>query len=99
MTGRVDAKTLESDISGSGDMKLSGHADNSTVSVVGSGDFTAHGLTTMSTTVHVSGSGDADINASDKLDASVVGSGDVNYSGHPKNIHKSKSGSGDISGS
>jgi hypothetical protein len=99
MTGRIDAKTLESDISGSGDMKLSGHADNSTVSVVGSGDFTARGLTTMSTTVHVSGSGDAQIYASDKVDASVAGSGDVNYSGHPKSVHKNKSGSGDISGS
>ncbi|HZY36786.1 MAG TPA: head GIN domain-containing protein [Mucilaginibacter sp.] len=98
MTGRVEAKTLESDISGSGDMKLSGHADNSTVSVVGSGDFTARSLTTMSTTVQVSGSGDAQIYASDKLDASVVGSGDVSYSGHPKSVHKSKSGSGDING-
>jgi hypothetical protein len=98
MTGRIDAKTLESDISGSGDMKLSGHADNSTVSVVGSGDFTARSLTTMSTTVHVSGSGDAEIYASDKVDASVAGSGDVSYSGHPKSVHKNKSGSGDISG-
>lgn len=99
MTGRIDAKTLESDISGSGDMRLSGHADNSTVSVVGSGDFAARSLTTMSTTVHVSGSGDAAIYASDKLDASVAGSGDVNYSGHPKSVRKNKSGSGDISGS
>ena len=99
MTGRVDAKTLESDISGSGDMKLSGNADNSTVSVVGSGDFSARSLTTMSTTVHVSGSGDASIYASEKVDASVVGSGDVTYGGHPKSVHKNKSGSGDISGS
>jgi hypothetical protein len=99
MTGHVDAKTLESDISGSGDMKLSGHADNSTVSVVGSGDFSARSLTTASTTVHVSGSGDASIYASEKIDASVVGSGDVSYSGHPKSVHKNKSGSGDISGS
>jgi len=99
MTGRVDVKTLNSDISGSGDMKLSGSAGNSKVTVVGSGDFTARGLTTANTTVSVSGSGDAAINVSDKLDASVVGSGDVNYSGHPKSVHKSKSGSGDISGS
>ena len=98
MTGRVEAKTLDSDISGSGDMKLAGHADNSTVSVVGSGDFSARGLTTMSTTVHVSGSGDASIYASDRVDASVAGSGDVSYGGHPKSVHKNKSGSGDISG-
>jgi hypothetical protein len=98
MTGRVEAKTLQSDISGSGDMKLAGHADNSTVSVVGSGDFTARDLITVSTRVSVSGSGDAAIYVSDRLDASVVGSGDVSYSGHPHSIHKNKSGSGDISG-
>ena len=97
MTGRVETKTLESDISGSGDMKLSGNAENSKVSVVGSGDFTARGLVTVSTTVNVSGPGDAEINASDRVDASVVGSGDVRYTGGARNIHSSKAGSGDIS--
>lgn len=98
MTGRVDTKTLDSDITGSGDMKLSGRAANSTISVVGSGDFSARGLLTVNTKVSVSGSGDAGINVSDRLDASVAGSGDVSYSGHPKSVNKMKSGSGDISG-
>lgn len=96
MTGRVDAKTLDSDISGSGDMKLGGHAENSTVQVVGSGDFEARALSTTNTSVHVSGSGDAEINASDRVDASVAGSGDVRYTGSARNVHSSKSGSGDI---
>lgn len=98
MTGKLSAKTLESSITGSGDMKLSGNAESSTVSVVGSGDFTARNLTTVSTAVRVSGSGDAAVNASDRLDAAVNGSGDINYSGSPKNVNKRKSGSGDISG-
>jgi hypothetical protein len=59
MNGRVEVKTLESDLTGSGDMKISGHATGSTVSVVGSGDFTARSLVTVSTSVRVSGSGDA----------------------------------------
>ena len=99
MLGRVDVKTLESSISGSGDMKLSGRAESSTVRVVGSGDFTARNLLTTYTAVHVSGSGDADVNASDKIDASVAGSGDIHYSGGAKHVSSSKSGSGDISGS
>ncbi len=98
MTGKVEAKTLECSISGSGDMRLSGKAGNSTVSVVGSGDFRAGNLLTESTAVRVSGSGDADINASEKVDAAVNGSGDVHYSGGPKSVNKHKSGSGDISG-
>ncbi len=97
ISGRVETKALESSISGSGDMRLSGHAGNSTVSVVGSGDFNARNLLTVSSSVRVSGSGDAYVNASDRVDASVVGSGDVHYSGAVKTINSKKSGSGDIS--
>jgi hypothetical protein len=97
MTGKVAVKTLESSISGSGDMKLSGNAESSTVSVVGSGDFSARNLATVNTAVRVSGSGDASINASDRVDAAVNGSGDVRYTGAAKNINSRKNGSGDIS--
>jgi hypothetical protein len=98
MVGRVDARTIETSITGSGDVRLSGSAESTTVSVVGSGDYSARDLTTKSTAVRVSGSGDAYINASEKVDAAVNGSGDIHYSGGPKNVSKSKSGSGDISG-
>jgi len=97
MTGRLNTKTLACNISGSGDMRLSGHADNSTVSVVGSGDFSARDLVTLTSSVHVSGSGDAKINASQHIDAAVSGSGDIHYTGGAKSISSHKSGSGDIS--
>ena len=97
MTGKLNAKTLESSITGSGDMKLSGSAESSTISVVGSGDFTARNLLTVSSAVRVSGSGDAEVNASDRVDAAVNGSGDVRYTGAAKNINSRKNGSGDIS--
>ena len=96
MVGKVDAKTLESSISGSGDMSLSGRADNSTVSVVGSGDYTARNLTTASTAIRLTGSGDAYVNATERIDAALHGSGDIHCSGNPKNVSKSTSGSGDI---
>jgi hypothetical protein len=97
MTGKVDTKILESSISGSGDMRLSGHAQNSTVSLAGSGDYTARSLLTVSCAVSVTGSGDAEINASEKIDATVHGSGDIRYTGTVKNVSSSKTGSGDIS--
>lgn len=95
--GKVAVKELESSVSGSGDMTISGSADRSTVSVGGSGDFTAQHLVTGTTTVRVGGSGDANVNASENLDISVGGSGDVHYTGSAKNVHTSKSGSGDVS--
>ena len=97
MTGRIEVKTLESSITGSGDMRLNGHAESSTVSVVGSGDFTANNLLTINTAVRVTGSGDAKINARDRVDAAVSGSGDIQYSGAAKTINSKKTGSGDIS--
>jgi hypothetical protein len=96
--GELEVKSLETSISGSGDVKLSGHAENSAVRVSGSGDYSARGLITVNTDVHVSGSGDAKIYASNKVDASVSGSGDIRFAGSPKSVYKSKSGSGDIEG-
>ena len=96
--GKVNTKYLEGSVTGSGDVKLSGHADDQRVSVTGSGDYTAGDLTTTNTIVSVGGSGDASVNASESIKASVTGSGDIHYSGHPKNVAKSKTGSGDING-
>lgn len=99
VSGRVDVKTLNCSISGSGDMELSGRAESQSIDVSGSGDYNARKLATVNTSVNVSGSGDASINASSNINASVSGSGDVNYTGGAQHIMKSKSGSGDISGS
>jgi hypothetical protein len=96
MSGSVEVKNLEASISGSGDVKLSGRADNSTVSVGGSGDYSGRNLVTVNTAVRVSGSGDASVNASNRVDASVSGSGDIRYTGGAKSVSSAKSGSGDI---
>jgi hypothetical protein len=97
ISGKVEVKNLESSIGGSGDITLSGRAENSAVSVVGSGDFTGQNLVTINTQVKVAGSGDATVNANEKIDASVVGSGDVHYTGSARNVSSSKAGSGSVS--
>jgi len=98
VAGNIEVKTLECSVSGSGNIKISGHAKDSNVSVSGSGDYEAKGLPTVNTTVEVSGSGNASINASSSITAAVSGSGDVSYTGGAQHVTKSKSGSGDISG-
>ena len=45
----------------------------------------------------ITGSGDAAVRATEELDASVTGSGDVHYSGNPPQVRKNVTGSGDIS--
>jgi hypothetical protein len=97
--GKINVKTVEVIISGSGDFKVAGKADESTIALSGSGDFDGSSLITKSTAIRISGSGDANIFASEKIDASVSGSGDIHYSGHPKSVSKIARGSGDISGS
>jgi hypothetical protein len=97
MAGRIDAKSVDCSISGSGDMKLTGHAETSSVSLVGSGDYEARSLVTVNCAVRVTGSGDAQVNASEKIDASVSGSGDVRYTGSARSVNAHKTGSGDIS--
>lgn len=94
--GRIETKSLECRLSGSGDIKLAGHAETSVVNVIGSGDYHGRDLATVNTTARVAGSGDAAVNVSDSLNASVSGSGDVKYSGSPKHLMTSKAGSGDI---
>jgi len=96
ITGRLNAKMLDVQISGSGDIHLSGRADVSNVHVSGSGDFSGRDLITGETTVRVSGSGDATVNASKKVDAGVAGSGDIRFTGGAQQVSTTKSGSGDI---
>ncbi|MFI5159849.1 MAG: head GIN domain-containing protein [Sphingobacteriales bacterium] len=96
MEGKIDTHSLITTISGSGNIKLSGNANNSRLKVSGSGVFAAPELLTSSSNVHVSGSGDAKINASDNITAGVSGSGRVNYTGAVKNVMSTTSGSGSI---
>lgn len=97
LKGRINAKNLESSLTGSGDLEISGRAETSHVVLTGSGDYTGSNLVTSSTSVRISGSGDASVNATQKLEAHVSGSGDIRYAGSPKQVSKSTSGSGDIS--
>jgi hypothetical protein len=97
--GKIEVRKLDISVSGSGNIKINGHANDSNISVSGSGNYSGKELPTVNTNVEVSGSGNASINASSTIAAGVSGSGDVRYTGGAQHVIKSKSGSGDISGS
>ena len=92
----VDASgQVESRISGSGNIKLDGSASAIDVRISGSGDIRAHGFEVGKGNVHISGSGDADVNVTGELEIKISGSGDVSFKGSPK-LRSKVSGSGDV---
>ena len=83
-------------IAGSGDVIISGSADEARFGIAGSGDINARNFPAKKVSVSISGSGDAHVNATEALEAKVAGSGDVTYSGRPKDVSRRVSGSGSI---
>jgi hypothetical protein len=94
--GKLAAKTLDVTISGVGSIDLAGTADTLHVTVSGSGELMAKDLTTSTTTLAVSGSGDATVRATKQVDADVSGVGNIKILGNPGTIHKRISGVAEI---
>ena len=89
--------SLAISVAGSGDVHIAGRADSADFQIAGSGDIHASDLAARRVEVKVRGSGDADVNATETLAASVAGSGDVTYGGHPHDVSRNVAGSGSIS--
>ena len=83
-------------VAGSGDVLIAGSADEARFGIAGSGDIDAKNFVAKKVAVSISGSGDARVNATESLEAKVAGSGDVTYSGHPRDVSRRVSGSGSV---
>jgi hypothetical protein len=94
----LKAGELEARVTGSGDVTLKGSAERLRAEVTGSGDVHAGDLSAKNARVNVTGSGDVTVRATAELEATVTGSGDVNYYGNPPQVNKHVTGSGDING-
>lgn len=86
---------LDTKISGSGDIKLTGITENFDLKISGSGDYDAFDLKSEDGDIEISGSGDAEVTATDELEVKISGSGDVYYKGEP-DLDIEVSGSGDV---
>ncbi len=91
----IEADDVKASISGSGDIILEGTADDLDFNISGSGDIKAFNLSANTASVHISGSGDAEVTVSDALNVRISGSGDVYYRGNPS-IDKTVTGSGGV---
>ena len=78
------------------DAEVSGSASHLELDVSGSGSYLGQDLVAMTANVDNSGSGDATVNVSDNLKATLNGSGSIIYYGEPESVDSSVSGSGEI---
>jgi hypothetical protein len=87
-SGIIDASDISTDsltatTSGAGDMKVAGKANSQDVTVLGAGRYQAGDLESKQAKIKISGTGNAVVNVSDKLDADISGAGSVEYNGNP----------------
>jgi len=92
----IEAQSIAASVSGSGRIELNGKSQNLDAAVSGSGSINAFELVTAETTAMVSGSGSSKINTTEKIRASVSGSGNIYYKGNPKKDDIKVSGSGKV---
>ena len=94
----VDIKgdVLKAEVSGSGRLNIKGYATSCEALVSGSGSITAFDCPLESCKVKISGSGIAELNVTNTIDALVVGSGTVKHKGNTKNASKKVYGSGSV---
>lgn len=92
----INVGTVKSAIGGSGNINLKGKAKSFDAAIAGSGNVSAYKLKAHNVKARIAGSGDIKVTVSDKIKATVVGSGNIYYKGHPDKIDTTSLGSGDI---
>lgn len=89
----LDALTIT--FSGSGSTWLTGTVNEQTINIWGQATINNFDLTSRNVTVDISGNGTINVNATDTLDVTVAGMGDVHYTGSPT-VTENVSGSANI---
>jgi hypothetical protein len=94
----VDLKgnTIKAELSGSGVMTVKGYATSMDAIVSGSGTLNGYSCALETAKAKVSGSGLCQLNVSNKIDAMVLGNGQVKHKGNTKSAQNKIYGSGSI---
>jgi hypothetical protein len=93
----VQGEKLKLSISGAGSMRAEGSVQEARFVVSGAGTMSAEKLHAERVRVIMSGAGSADVYATETLDVTVSGAGNVAYYGNPKEVKKTISGVGLVS--
>jgi|688.fasta_scaffold02680_21 hypothetical protein len=92
----VNALNIECLVSGGGDIRLKGKTITLKSTLSGAGDLYAYDLQSEKATLAVSGAGDAKINVSKEITASVSGAGSVLFKGDPQERNINIAGAGSV---
>jgi len=92
---QLTASSLETALSGSGDVTVGGKCPRHDVRISGSGNVKAHDLKAETCNARISGSGDAHVYASQRAEASISGAGSMYVAGGAQ-LTSSVHGSGRI---
>lgn len=100
-SGDVNAENLQLETCtlnslGSGDVRLKGKTAKLITKQSGSGDFNGYGLIAVDAIVKSNGSGDVVLQAVERIEAILNGSGDLTYYGSPGYVDVESNGSGEV---
>ncbi|HZY82950.1 MAG TPA: head GIN domain-containing protein [Cyclobacteriaceae bacterium] len=90
----IKGKTVKTELTGAGNITLKGYASYNDILIAGSGSLNAFNLELESAKIRDTGSGTAEVNVTNSLDAMIVGSGSVKHKGNTKTVTKKQFGSG-----
>ncbi|AWG24549.1 head GIN domain-containing protein [Flavobacterium kingsejongi] len=85
---KLDVDKLKSRTTRGGILKLSGKATNQEASITTGGIIEARNLATSQTTIKITTGGEADVSATDLVDANVKAGGTITIYGKPKKINQ-----------
>jgi hypothetical protein len=95
INSHVTTENLVALVEGSGEIRLNGSSVNSDLRLIGSGRIRAGDLNTGACVAYISGSGTIETDVDHALDVTIIGSGNVYYSGDPV-VESYISGSGKV---
>lgn len=92
----LHCNSVDSNIAGSGTIKLSGSAEKASFEIAGSGDVRSFDFVVDNLHCSIAGSGDIEAFANNKINFDVAGSGKLKYKGNATDINRSIAGSGSV---
>lgn len=92
----LHGERFELTVSGASTSKLSGTVDHFEVTGSGANTLDASELQAKVVKISVSGAGDSQVWATEQLDATVSGAGNVRFHGEPADVQKDVSGAGSV---
>ncbi len=92
----IKGNNVKTEVSGSGSVTLKGYATANDIYISGSGSMNSFACELENAKVKVSGSGTCEVSVSNKLEATVLGSGLVKHKGNTKEVSKKVYGSGSV---